>query len=43
VAKRFDELGAEPGTVFGAAFGKFLDAETAKWTKIIRESGAKVD
>jgi tripartite-type tricarboxylate transporter receptor subunit TctC len=43
VQKRFDELGAEPGTVSGAAFGKFLADETAKWTKIIRESGAKVD
>jgi tripartite-type tricarboxylate transporter receptor subunit TctC len=43
VQKRFDELGAEPGTVFGAAFRKFLADETAKWTKIIRESGAKVD
>lgn len=43
VVKRFDELGAEPGTVSGPAFGKFLANETAKWTKIIRESGAKVD
>ncbi len=43
VQKRFDELGAEPGTVSGATFGKFLADETAKWTKIIRESGAKVD
>lgn len=43
VQKRFDELGAEPGTASGAAFGKFLADETAKWTKIIRESGAKVD
>jgi len=43
VQKRFDELGAEPGTISGAAFGKFLADETAKWTKIIRESGAKVD
>jgi tripartite-type tricarboxylate transporter receptor subunit TctC len=43
VRKRFDELGAEPGAVSGAAFGKFLADETAKWTKIIRESGAKVD
>ena len=43
VQKRFDELGAEPGTDSGAAFGKFLADETAKWTKIIRESGAKVD
>ena len=43
VQKRFGELGAEPGTVSGAAFGKFLADETAKWTRIIRESGAKVD
>ena len=43
VQKRFDELGAEPGTVSGTAFGKFLADETTKWTKIIRESGAKVD
>jgi tripartite-type tricarboxylate transporter receptor subunit TctC len=43
VQKRFDELGAEPGAVSGAEFGKFLDAETTKWTKIVRESGAKVD
>jgi hypothetical protein len=38
-----DELGAEPGAVSGANFGKFLANETTKWTKIIRESGAKVD
>lgn len=43
VQKRFDELGAEPGTISDAAFGKFLADETAKWTRIIRESGAKVD
>ena len=43
VQKRFDELGAEPGAVSGANFGKFLANETTKWTKIIRELGAKVD
>jgi tripartite-type tricarboxylate transporter receptor subunit TctC len=43
VQKRFGELGAEPGAVSGADFGKFLANETTKWTKIIRESGAKVD
>jgi tripartite-type tricarboxylate transporter receptor subunit TctC len=43
VQKRFDELGAEPGSVSGTEFGKFLADETTKWTKIIRESGAKVD
>ncbi len=43
VQKRFTELGAEPGTLSGEAFGKFLADETAKWTKIIHESGAKMD
>ena len=43
VQKRFTELGAEPGALQGDAFGKFLAEETTKWTKIIRESGAKVD
>jgi tripartite-type tricarboxylate transporter receptor subunit TctC len=43
VQKRFGELGAEPVAVSGADFGKFLANETTKWTKIIRESGAKVD
>lgn len=43
VQKRFTELGAEPGTLSGEAFGKFLAEETTKWTRIIRESGAKVD
>jgi tripartite-type tricarboxylate transporter receptor subunit TctC len=43
VQKRFTELGAEPGAISGEVFGKFLADETAKWTKIIRESGAKMD
>jgi tripartite-type tricarboxylate transporter receptor subunit TctC len=40
VQKRFVELGAEPGTVSGEAFGKFLAEETVKWGAIIRASGA---
>jgi tripartite-type tricarboxylate transporter receptor subunit TctC len=43
VQKRFTELGAEPGNVSGAAFGKFLADETVKWTKVIQTSGAKVE
>ncbi len=43
VQKRFTELGAEPGDVSGAAFGKFLADETTKWTKVIQVSGAKVE
>ena len=40
VKTRFIELGAEPGTVSGEAFGKFLAEETVKWGGIIRASGA---
>jgi len=43
VQKRFTELGAEPGSVSGAAFGTFLAEETAKWTKIIQASGATIN
>ena len=43
VGKRFAELGAEPGALSGAAFGKFLAEDTAKWTKIIQASGATAD
>src|SRR5204863_8575557 len=35
VQKRFTELGAEPSNISGAAFGRFLADETAKWTKSI--------
>jgi tripartite-type tricarboxylate transporter receptor subunit TctC len=40
---RLTELGAEPGTVSGAAFGKFLSDDTAKWSELIRISGAKME
>jgi tripartite-type tricarboxylate transporter receptor subunit TctC len=43
VQKRLTELGAEPGTLSGDAFGKYLAEETAKWTKIIEASGATVE
>ena len=43
VQKRFTELGAEPGNISGAAFGRFLAEETAKWTKIIQASGATIN
>ena len=41
--RRFAELGAAPGTVFGEALGRFLAGETVKWTRIIRASGATMD
>jgi tripartite-type tricarboxylate transporter receptor subunit TctC len=43
VQKRFAELGAEPGTVTGGEFGKFLIEDSAKWTEIIKASGATAD
>lgn len=43
VRKRLAELGAEPGTVFGPAFGQFMTDETAKWGKLVKASGATVD
>ena len=41
--KRFAELGAEPVGSTQQEFAAFMAAETAKWAKVIRESGAKVD
>ncbi|MBR0755498.1 tripartite tricarboxylate transporter substrate binding protein [Bradyrhizobium jicamae] len=43
VQKRFAELGAEPGTVAGTAFGQFLADETTKWAGIIKASGATMN
>jgi len=43
VKKRLAELGAEPGTVFGPAFGQFMADETTKWGKLVKASGATVD
>ncbi|MFL6972498.1 MAG: Bug family tripartite tricarboxylate transporter substrate binding protein [Xanthobacteraceae bacterium] len=40
---RIRELGSEPGHAFGAAFGTFMHAETAKWAEVIRTSGAKAE
>lgn len=41
--KRLTDLGAEPETVSGEAFGAFLRAEAEKWSKVVQASGAKVD
>lgn len=43
MAKKFADLGAEPGTLFGPAFGKFLEAEDIKWAKVIKDANVKVD
>ena len=43
VQARFEQIGAQPMSISGLAFGTFLDEERTKWTGIIRKSGAKVD
>jgi tripartite-type tricarboxylate transporter receptor subunit TctC len=43
VKARFAELGAEPGTLSGEAFGKFLAEDTAKWSKLIVATGASIN
>jgi tripartite-type tricarboxylate transporter receptor subunit TctC len=42
-AKKFADVGAEPGTLSGNAFGTFLRSEADKWGKVVKASGAKVD
>ena len=38
-AKRLSDVGAEPGSLSGEAFGAFLHAETEKWGKVVKDSG----
>jgi len=41
--ERFLALGAEPVGNKPEEFGAYLKSELAKWGKIVKESGAKVD
>ena len=43
IKARFAELGAAPMIVTPRAFGAFLAAETEKWGKAVKFSGAAVD
>jgi tripartite-type tricarboxylate transporter receptor subunit TctC len=38
-ARKLSDVGAEPGSLSGDAFGSFLHAETEKWGKVVKESG----
>jgi tripartite-type tricarboxylate transporter receptor subunit TctC len=39
LARKLSDVGAEPGSLSGEAFGAFLRAETEKWGKVIKDSG----
>jgi tripartite-type tricarboxylate transporter receptor subunit TctC len=41
--KHLRNLGIEPSYMNPVAFGKFIEAESMKWSKVARESGAAVD
>jgi len=43
VRARWTQLGAEPIANTPAQFASWLDAESLKWGKVIKDSGAKVD
>jgi tripartite-type tricarboxylate transporter receptor subunit TctC len=43
VRERFAALGAEPTTSTPAAFGKFVADEIAKWGKVVKDAGVKVE
>jgi tripartite-type tricarboxylate transporter receptor subunit TctC len=43
VRKAWNEQGAEPMTMSVAEFEKYLNADIAKWAKVVKVSGAKAD
>jgi tripartite-type tricarboxylate transporter receptor subunit TctC len=43
IKKRLADIGAEPGGMSPANFAAFIAVETAKWSKVIKDSGATID
>jgi tripartite-type tricarboxylate transporter receptor subunit TctC len=41
--ERLATLGAEPGSMSVDAFGRYVREEITKWTKVVKDSGAKED
>jgi tripartite-type tricarboxylate transporter receptor subunit TctC len=43
VEKKFESDGVEPQLMSPAEYGKFMEEETAKWAKVIKEANIKVE
>jgi tripartite-type tricarboxylate transporter receptor subunit TctC len=43
IQKRFESQGAEGATMTPAEFAKYIRAETAKWSKVVKEAGIKAE
>jgi tripartite-type tricarboxylate transporter receptor subunit TctC len=41
--QRLDEIGAEPGGISPEQFAAFIKSETAKWAKLVKQTGATID
>jgi tripartite-type tricarboxylate transporter receptor subunit TctC len=41
--KKFDSQGADAEYKNSADYGKFIKAETVKWSKVVREAGIKAE
>ena len=39
--KRFESEGADPLQMGSEEFGRFIAAETAKWSRVVKEAGIK--
>jgi len=43
IKERFIQLGIEPVGTTSAEFTKFLNAEVAKWAKVIKDANVKIE
>ena len=43
LVKAWNGLGAETPTLYGDAFGKFVNSEIKRWADVVKSSGAKLD
>lgn len=43
VARQLSALGADPAVSTPQQFAEFIRSETAKWAKVVKDSGAKID